>query len=80
MKVYLHTRDAENFDWNNENREFARIPVEGECLALSSSSDWYKVQLVVHTPFNCPYYAEVYAVKVDRNIVMTESWEKFNIQ
>lgn len=75
-KVFLHTKNSEEIDGVNEDREFARIPVEGEYLALSSLSDWYKVRLVVHTPFKCPYNAEVYAVKVDRRKIMAESWNK----
>jgi len=69
MKVFLHTRDMGKFNWVNEIREFARIPIEGEYLALNSNSGWYKVQLVVHTPFECDCNAEVYAVKVDHNLV-----------
>jgi hypothetical protein len=44
---------------------FARIPFVGEYLALSTDSAWYKLQLVVHTPFPCDHDAEVYAVEVD---------------
>ena len=76
MKVFLHTRDQGEFNWNNEHREFARIPVEGEYLTLHVTSEWYKVQLVVHTPFECQCNAEVYAVKVDHNLEMKEIWNK----
>lgn len=77
MKVFLHTRNIGEFNWINELREFARIPVEGEYLTLSSTSDWYKIQLVVHTPFECDCHAEVYAVKVDHDVVMKEALNKY---
>jgi hypothetical protein len=65
MKVFLQTRSEGSFEWNKEVREFVQIPFVGEYLALSTDSAWYKVELVVHTPFPCDYDAEVYAVEVD---------------
>jgi hypothetical protein len=65
MKVLLQTRSEGNFDWNKEIRQFVQIPFVGEYVALTTNSAWYKVQLVVHTPFPCDYDAEVYAVEVD---------------
>lgn len=66
MKVFLHTRSQGKIDWKNESREFGRLPVVGEFLALDWNSPWYEVQLVVHCPFeSADYEAEVYAVKVD---------------
>jgi len=41
-----------------------QIPFVGEILALSTDSAWYKLELVVHTPFPCGFDAEVYAVEV----------------
>lgn len=69
MIVFLHTREKGSFEWINEIREFARIPIVGEYLALDVSSPWYQVQLVVHTPFECDCEAEVYAIEVDHNEV-----------
>jgi hypothetical protein len=65
MKVFLHTRSQQQRDWLNEPREFARIPDVGEYIAVSSDSPWFKVELVLHTPFECEFDAEVYAVAHD---------------
>lgn len=65
MRVFLHTRPSGTHTWTNEHREFARVPVVGEFLALESDTPWYEVRLVVHTPFSCECDAEVYAVEVD---------------
>ena len=65
MKVFLHTRHTRKSDWNNESREFGRLPVVGEIVALDWNSPWYKVQLVIHCPFEAQYQAEVFAVEVD---------------
>jgi len=73
MKVLLHTRSQQQRDWLNENREFARIPVVGEYVAISSDSPWFKVELVVHTPFPCEFDAEVYAVAEDHLQVLNEA-------
>jgi hypothetical protein len=65
MKVFLHTRRPGKFDWANESRNFGRLPVVGEFVALASDSPWYQVQIVVHCPFEAEYEAEVYAVEID---------------
>jgi hypothetical protein len=70
MKVFLHTRSPQQRDWLNEPREFARIPVLGEYVAISGDSPWFKVELVVHTPFPCEFDAEVYAVAADHLAVL----------
>jgi hypothetical protein len=62
MKVFLHTRNRASWNWQNELRNFARIPIVGEYLTLDSESPWYQVLVVVHTPFECDCDAEVYAV------------------
>jgi hypothetical protein len=69
MKVRLWTRSPGKYDWKNEVREFARIPVSGECLALGPNSPWYLVQLVVHMPYPGDCDAEVYSMQVDRDEV-----------
>lgn len=78
MKVFLHTRSHGRFDWRNEARDFARIPIVGEYLTRYVTSPWYKVQIVVHTPFECEFDAEVYAIKVDHNEIMTQSFHDAN--
>lgn len=65
-RVFLHTRDLHSIDWVNEFREFSRVPGLNEYVALAGDSDWYRVIVVVHTPFPCECDAEVYAVKVDQ--------------
>jgi len=73
MKVFLHTRDPKESECVNQFLEFARIPVIGEHVAISSDSPWFKVVVVVHTPFPCDCEAEVYAVKVEHLEVIKAS-------
>lgn len=73
MKVFLHTRSAGKHDWTNNNHEFARIPVIGEFVTLSTTGSWFQIELVVHTPFPCDCDAEVYAVEVDHSAVKREA-------
>jgi hypothetical protein len=47
----------------------------GEYLATATTSDWYKVELVVHCPFEAEFAAEVYAVRVDHMEVMKEAFK-----
>ena len=75
MKVFLHTRHHGEFDWLNEFRDFARIPIAGEYLARDVSSPWYQVQLVVHTPFECDCDAEVYAIEVDHLEIKNQAFD-----
>jgi hypothetical protein len=69
IKVFLHTHDKGEANWVNVPKEFAILPSVGEYIATSTDSDWYRVELVVHTPFSCEYDAEVFAVKVNHNEV-----------
>jgi hypothetical protein len=73
MKVFLHTRSRKQRDWLNEKYEFARIPMVGEYVATSSRSEWFQVELVVHTPFPCEFDAEVYAVEADHREVLNNA-------
>ena len=73
MKVFLHTRGPKQYPWQNDLRDFARIPAVGEYLALDKTSDWYRVILVVHTAFRSDCVAEVYAEKVDPNEVKKQA-------
>ncbi|WP_339212947.1 hypothetical protein [Solibacillus sp. FSL W8-0372] len=52
-------------NWINNYHHFDRIPSEGEYLATEVAGDWYKVELVVHTPISEEMSAEIYAVKVN---------------
>lgn len=65
IKVVFHTHDKGEDNWNDESLQFATLPSVGEYVVTSVSSPWYRVELVVHTPFPCESDAEVYAVKVD---------------
>jgi hypothetical protein len=69
-KVFLHIRAAKDAQWVNSSREFLRLPVVGEHLATETDSPWYRVDLVVHCPFEADYAAEVYATQVDHREVM----------
>jgi len=63
--VFVHLHDAGDVNWDNRYFDFDRIPVEGEYL--STDVDWYKIELVVHTPLSMEMSAEIFAVKVDFN-------------
>jgi hypothetical protein len=66
IQVMLHTWNPGKWDWHIEFREFGQIPHVGEYVTLHSTSEWYKVELVVHTPFEgADCMAEAYAVSVD---------------
>lgn len=72
MKIFLHQRNQDE-EYNHKNNEvdgFARIPTVEEYIALDDSTDWYKVEIVIHTPFVSEVKAEVYAVKVNREEVI----------
>lgn len=72
-RVFLHTRNSGERDWNNEFREFARIPILGEYVSIESSDkNWFRVELVVHTPFPCDCDAEVYAVATNHSKVLED--------
>ena len=62
-KVSLRSKKQVDSNWNSECREFTRIPEVGEYVTLSSQSPWYKVLLVVHTPYKSGYDAEMYVVE-----------------
>lgn len=63
--IFVHLHDEGEANWENRYHDFGRIPVEGEYLSIDIG--WYKVELVVHTPFSMEMSAEIYAVKVDYN-------------
>ena len=70
MRVFLHLRSRGQRDWRNEFREMPQIPRLGEFIALASAAqEWFRVELVVYTPFPGDWDAEVYAVAVDRHVV-----------
>ncbi|MEG4589716.1 hypothetical protein QUA54_31545 [Microcoleus sp. MOSTC5] len=66
MKVYVYTHDFEEGGKENPKKiHFARIPVIGECIVLSNNPNWYKVVLVLHTPYMAADAdAEVWCVKI----------------
>lgn len=68
MKVFLHTRSYGKVNWTNVGREFGRLPVVGEYVALEDDSQQtlYRVLVVVHCPIeDAEYQAEVFAVKIN---------------
>ncbi|MEF3309499.1 hypothetical protein PV433_11400 [Paenibacillus sp. GYB004] len=66
--VILRTHDKGQDNWAKEYYSFERIPIEGELIAFSDS-EWYQVEMVVHTPFAGELAADVYAVKVEQDVV-----------
>lgn len=80
--VFLHAYDTPEGHHTNEELSFARIPLVGEYVALSPESEWYRVYLVLHTPFeDSQFDAEVYAVK-DRDYrdVLQEDRRMFEVR
>jgi len=74
VKIFFHTRTSGQRDWKNEEREFSRVPSIGEYVCLESPhEDLHRIELVVHTPFHCPYDAEVYAVAENHLEVMVSA-------
>lgn len=65
--VFVHLHNEGESIWINQNHDFERIPVENEYITIDCDSEWYKVELVVHTPFCDEMSAEIFAVRVDHN-------------
>ena len=69
MKIFFHTRLSEKHSWKNsgiELRNFSRLPAVGEFICVEDgSSEWHRVELVVHVAFEADYVAEVYCMTVD---------------
>lgn len=73
MKVFFHSRNHEQQSWRNESINFAQLPAIGDYVATSSDGPWYRIEVVVHTPFPCDFDAEAYAVEVDSVDVLNKS-------
>ena len=74
MRVFLHVRSPEQRDWRSEFREMPQVPRLGEFVSLASETrDWFRVELVVYTPYPCDCDAEVYAVAIDHLDVMRDT-------
>ena len=69
MQVLVRMRSQGKYDWRNEVRELARLPMTGEYLTFGPDSPWYLVQMVVHMPYPHDSEAEVYAVQVSADTV-----------
>ncbi len=69
-QVFLHWIDTPDGEWQNEHREFSSVPTIGEHVALNTSSAYYRVTLIVHTPFPCDCDAEVYTIRDDTQAEM----------
>jgi len=65
MKVLVHTKHVGQTQWHSRYQDFVRLPVIGEYIAEHSTSDWYRIGIVVHTAYSDENDAEVFAVKVD---------------
>lgn len=69
-KVFVHLHSDGESDFSNQFHIFERLPIEGEYLTISDDSEWYQVEMVVHTPFSEQMCAEIFAVQVNHNEVM----------
>jgi len=73
MRVFAHLRTVEKTDYN-PLLEFAQIPSVGEYFATGATSPWYRVDAVVHCPFeHADYAAEVYASQVEAR-KLVDNW------
>lgn len=73
-RVFLHTRPQGDHRSQDTAGDFGRVPVVGEYIAPGPTSAWYRVCLVVHVPFPAEYEAEVYAIEVEHDAVLSEEW------
>lgn len=60
-KVFFHYKETSDGEWNNEGREFSRIPCVGEYVGLSTSGEWHRIYAVIHCSFDAEFEAEVYS-------------------
>ena len=74
MKVLVHTRHEGQVEWHSRLQSFVRLPVVGEFIAEQTGSDWYRVGVVVHTPYTEEYDAELYALKTDERSEMGKAF------
>ena len=74
--VLVFFKDEAGTDWQNDTRNFDRVPVAGEYLALSRDGAWYEVKAVVHMAFPLDYDAELYCVKVEDRLALRQSFAK----
>jgi len=72
-KVFVHTLEQTGAGWKNEGRDFLRLPIAGEYIALESTGEWYRVTTVLHAPFPSEYDAEVYAVRDDHHEILRKA-------
>lgn len=71
--VFVHYKDERNSNWQNIGRYFSRVPTVGEYFALSDTGPWYRVEIVVHCPFDdAEFEAEIFGIKVDHLQVLKD--------
>lgn len=61
MEALVHLRPAPEQPWEHLDRTFVTQPRTGEYLAMDTISDWYLIDLVVHTPEDDQYDFEIFA-------------------
>lgn len=71
-KIFVHTHEKGDSEWENDYYSFSRVPIEGEYFTLASNGEWYQIEMVVHTPFAKEIHAEIYGVKVDHMEIMKD--------
>jgi hypothetical protein len=74
--VLVFFQDAGADTWENDTRNFDRVPAVGEYLTLSRDGAWYEVKAVVHMAFPLDYDAELYCVKVEDKLGLRQSFGK----
>ena len=78
MRILLHTRTPPELDWAHRSIELVRLPVVGECIALTTDSGakptWHRVRLVVHLAGNTEHEAEVYCERLSDITTQREAW------
>jgi hypothetical protein len=72
--VLVFYKSAGDTMWQNDMRNFDRVPVVGEYLTMARDGDWYEVKAVVHMAFPLDYDAELYCVKVEDHVSLRRSF------
>ena len=78
MKLLLHSRTADQFDWSRETIELIRFPNVGDYIkvpAVDGDSDHHEVRMIVHVAQGGDVEAEIFCVKVGPTQIGRLGWK-----
>ena len=78
MKVLLHSRTADQFDWSHQTADLSRLPNVGEYIkvpAIEGDGQHYEVRMIVHVAGTGEIEAEVYCIKVGPTQIGRLGWK-----